>query len=215
MRNLKFLFFLVALTGLVLTNQSCKDDEGDPTPTCTDGIQNGDETGVDCGGDCAACPTCDDGIQNGEETGVDCGGPDCDACPVGLQDTKWQSSGTNVAQLLQLFFMTDSIYVEFNKDFTYYVEQYDESGVKTTFEGTYGQTESSVAGIWDITLNQSLPSPTTVVGIFQITDDTLKYEVVQTEPPLGTPPTATDGFGSTNGGALTPPDANVQTYIRL
>ncbi|GGI56628.1 T9SS type A sorting domain-containing protein [Winogradskyella haliclonae] len=25
-------------------------------------------------------PTCDDGIQNGNETGVDCGGPDCAAC---------------------------------------------------------------------------------------------------------------------------------------
>ena len=51
-------------------------------PTCDDGIQNGDETGVDCGGpDCPACPTCDDGIQNGDETGVDCGGPDCAPCP--------------------------------------------------------------------------------------------------------------------------------------
>ncbi|MEL6862827.1 MAG: discoidin domain-containing protein, partial [Bacteroidota bacterium] len=50
-------------------------------PTCNDGIQNGNETGVDCGGpDCAACPTCSDGIQNGNETGVDCGGPDCPAC---------------------------------------------------------------------------------------------------------------------------------------
>jgi len=27
------------------------------TPTCTDGIQNGDETGVDCGGSCTACLT--------------------------------------------------------------------------------------------------------------------------------------------------------------
>ncbi|MCB0641844.1 MAG: T9SS type A sorting domain-containing protein [Phaeodactylibacter sp.] len=26
-------------------------------PTCSDGIQNGDETGVDCGGSCPACPT--------------------------------------------------------------------------------------------------------------------------------------------------------------
>ena len=26
-----------------------------PIPNCTDGIQNGNETGVDCGGDCAAC----------------------------------------------------------------------------------------------------------------------------------------------------------------
>ncbi|MEL6969139.1 MAG: zinc metalloprotease, partial [Bacteroidota bacterium] len=50
-------------------------------PTCNDGIQNGDETGVDCGGsDCPACPTCDDGIQNGDETGIDCGGSDCPAC---------------------------------------------------------------------------------------------------------------------------------------
>jgi hypothetical protein len=26
-----------------------------PTPTCSDGVQNGDETGVDCGGSCPAC----------------------------------------------------------------------------------------------------------------------------------------------------------------
>ena len=25
-------------------------------------------------------PTCDDGVQNGDETGIDCGGPDCGAC---------------------------------------------------------------------------------------------------------------------------------------
>ncbi|TXB63477.1 M43 family zinc metalloprotease [Phaeodactylibacter luteus] len=52
-----------------------------PQPTCNDGIQNGNETGVDCGGpDCAPCATCNDGIQNGNETGVDCGGPDCAPC---------------------------------------------------------------------------------------------------------------------------------------
>ena len=28
-------------------------------------------------------PTCDDGIQNGDETGVDCGGPDCEPCIIG------------------------------------------------------------------------------------------------------------------------------------
>ncbi len=48
-------------------------------PTCDDGVQNGDETGVDCGGTCSACVTCDDGIQNGDETGIDCGGS-CGAC---------------------------------------------------------------------------------------------------------------------------------------
>ncbi|OAV43904.1 cohesin domain-containing protein [Lewinella sp. 4G2] len=30
---------------------------GDVTPTCDDGIQNGDETGIDCGGSCQPCTT--------------------------------------------------------------------------------------------------------------------------------------------------------------
>ena len=77
--------------------------------SCTDGIQNGQETDVDCGGgmpmacpscdlgkschvgtDCAVpasgvcsmgmCigPRCDDGVLNGLETDVDCGGMVCD-----------------------------------------------------------------------------------------------------------------------------------------
>jgi len=51
-------------------------------PTCMDGMMNGDETGVDCGGStCPACPTCDDGVQNGDEAGVDCGGSACALCP--------------------------------------------------------------------------------------------------------------------------------------
>lgn len=55
-----------------------------PDPTCTDGIQNGDEAGVDCGGSaCAPCITCTDGIQNGDETGIDCGGSFCAPCSGG------------------------------------------------------------------------------------------------------------------------------------
>jgi hypothetical protein len=52
-------------------------------PTCSDGIQNGGETGVDCGGPCEPCllASCFDGIQNQNETGIDCGGP-CKACEV-------------------------------------------------------------------------------------------------------------------------------------
>ena len=54
------------------------------TPDCFDGIQNQDETGVDCGGICEqnfglACfvppaPSCNDGIMNQDETGIDYGG---------------------------------------------------------------------------------------------------------------------------------------------
>jgi hypothetical protein len=80
-----------------------------PLPTCTDGLKNGSETDVDCGGSCstkcangkicasgsdcsssycgpnglcAAAPSCSDGVQNGTETGIDCGGS-CPACPSG------------------------------------------------------------------------------------------------------------------------------------
>ncbi|MCA9604116.1 MAG: hypothetical protein KC619_00890 [Myxococcales bacterium] len=78
------------------------------TATCTDGVMNGDETDVDCGGaTCPACPTgggceslidcmsgvcshsmcdapsCTDGVRNGDETDVDCGGGTCPACPGG------------------------------------------------------------------------------------------------------------------------------------
>ena len=49
-------------------------------PSCADGTQNGDESGADCGGSCAAvCATCRDGRLNGDEAGVDCGGS-CAAC---------------------------------------------------------------------------------------------------------------------------------------
>ena len=82
MKNLKssilLLFLAVTVTSVVFN--SCRPDEIEPE-TCTDGIRNQDETGVDCGGVCNACPTCSDGIQNGEEVGVDCGGA-CDACPT-------------------------------------------------------------------------------------------------------------------------------------
>ncbi|WP_282774650.1 M43 family zinc metalloprotease [Phaeodactylibacter xiamenensis] len=74
---------VIASGGSFGSSESTSFCTGGPTPTCNDGIQNGDETGVDCGGtNCPACPTCNDGIQNGNETGVDCGGPDCAACPT-------------------------------------------------------------------------------------------------------------------------------------
>ena len=66
------------------STEFCINDDGEVEPTCTDGIQNGDEEGVDCGGSfCTPCitpPTCTDGIQNGDEEGVDCGGSFCTPC---------------------------------------------------------------------------------------------------------------------------------------
>jgi len=75
------ILFLVLLLSVSTMFVACGDDSMDPEPTCTDGVRNGDETGIDCGGDCDPCPTCMDGIQNQDETGVDCGGI-CDPCPT-------------------------------------------------------------------------------------------------------------------------------------
>ncbi len=52
-----------------------------PAETCTDGLRNGDESDVDCGGPtCGPCPRCDDGLRNGDESDVDCGGTCGDRC---------------------------------------------------------------------------------------------------------------------------------------
>ena len=63
----------------MLTMLSCGDD--DSVSSCIDNIMNGDEVGVDCGGQCPACFSCSDGILNGNETGIDCGG-ECIPCPT-------------------------------------------------------------------------------------------------------------------------------------
>jgi len=58
--------------------------------SCEDGMLNGMETGIDCGGpNCPPCPTCDDGIQNGYEIGIDCGGPDCLPCITPPEDFEY------------------------------------------------------------------------------------------------------------------------------
>jgi hypothetical protein len=83
MKKIKLLIAFACIG--TLTFYACKKDSDDSTAaSCTDGIQNQSETGIDCGGPCAACSTaatCSDGIQNQGETGIDCGGP-CPACGV-------------------------------------------------------------------------------------------------------------------------------------
>jgi len=62
MKNNKRNIFLALLFVSLLLVQ-CKDDDDNgnaiiPDPTCEDGIQNGDEEGIDCGG--MICPPCDE-----------------------------------------------------------------------------------------------------------------------------------------------------------
>ena len=93
---------------------SCDDDNNSSGASCFNGIQDGNETGVDCGGSCQPCATCDDGIQNGNETGVDCGGPDCDECTGIVQksglisaDETW--SANNIYVLNQKVIVDDGV----------------------------------------------------------------------------------------------------------
>lgn len=101
----------------IITLTSCSDDARD-TSTCFNGVQDGTETGIDCGGpDCAPCATCDDGIQNGGETGVDCGGPDCAPCEglivkSGLLTANEKWTANNIYQLTGKVVVDDGVTLE-------------------------------------------------------------------------------------------------------
>ena len=55
-------------------------------PSCSDGVTNchdgSCELLIDCGGPCNACATCSDGIQNQGEAGIDCGSPCAFSCDI-------------------------------------------------------------------------------------------------------------------------------------
>ena len=64
------------------------------TGTCSDGIKNGNETGIDTGGRCdIGTGTCSDGIQNGNETGIDTGTDVISALALAPTESKWQRNG--------------------------------------------------------------------------------------------------------------------------
>jgi hypothetical protein len=62
--------------------------------SCSDGVKNQGEMGIDCGGPCKPCTSCSDGEQNQGEDGVDCGGP-CEPCK---EECKECSDGNKCTQ---------------------------------------------------------------------------------------------------------------------
>ncbi len=63
----RLLHIFIAIATVSLTN--CSQDDNAPTPSTNPGGGGGNITA-----------TCSDGIQNGDETGVDCGGSSCVPC---------------------------------------------------------------------------------------------------------------------------------------
>lgn len=109
-----------------------------PPPTCTDGLPNGMESDVDCGGSCpnrcglmsrcnshpdcasgycnaafqCATPSCTDMARNGQETGTDCGLAACgNTCPAGEGCSSSQdcTSGVCTGQICRAPTCTDGV----------------------------------------------------------------------------------------------------------
>ena len=118
----------------------------------------------------------------------------------------WLSDGNNVALGLKLTLKTKNITATFNANNTYTVVATDSSNATVTYSGTYSTTANSSTSIRNITLNQTVPTSVTSTGIYRVTTQDLKYEVIQTNPAITgfSAPTAAEGFGSTkyNGSPL-------------
>jgi uncharacterized lipoprotein NlpE involved in copper resistance len=128
-----------------------------------------------------------------------------------LQGHTWLSEGADLAPLLAgPPFNNVKITALFNADGSYHVVGTDKDNKVINYDGTYTVTESGVAGISNIKLTQSTPTPTVAEGMYQIDTNVMpprmQYEVVQTQPTNGLqPPAADKGFGSTiyNGKPIT------------
>ncbi len=108
----KLLFSSLIMVSMAMTNISCDDETGTGGASCFNGIKDGTETGVDCGGpDCGPCATCDDGIKNGQETGIDCGGPDCEPC-TGLVTKSGQITADETWTSNNVFILAGKVVVE-------------------------------------------------------------------------------------------------------
>ena len=108
----KLLLSGLIMVSIALTYTSCDDETGTGGASCFNGIKDGTETGVDCGGpDCGPCATCDDGIKNGQEIGIDCGGPDCEPC-TGLVTKSGQITADETWTSNNIYILAGKVVVE-------------------------------------------------------------------------------------------------------
>lgn len=135
----------------------------------------------------------------------------------------WKAEGLNVSALLYAApFKIRKIEAAFNANGSYTVTQTDSAGTSLTLTGTWvaaaGGAAAPKENIRTITVNQTAPTSVTAEGIYEVTVAgsvvTMKYEIVQTQPPLTgvTKPTPAGGFGSSSGGLFG--TALVQTYTK-
>ena len=75
-----------------VVDSSPKDVADSRTPSCSDGVRNGSETDIDCGGDCSGCG---DGL--GCTKANDCKAGSCVAAKCGPHAWTIESNGNNVS----------------------------------------------------------------------------------------------------------------------
>jgi hypothetical protein len=128
----------------------------------------------------------------------------------------WVSAGANVAPGLVQLAGIDSIVATFSANQTYRVQQYSRTlGTLPDLTGTYQVGAGAVANVREISLTQTAPTALQARGIFQVTGNTMRYEVIQVEPNIGaTAPTVAGGFGSTRLGGQATGQAWIQNYVR-
>ena len=109
---------------------------------CKNGKQDGNETSIDCGGDCVICLTCSDGIKNATETEIDCGG-ECQTCvekhEQELLGTWYLDSSCTVVSGVDQF----GLPYEYDTAFNYFL---DPSTCKMTFTSETGSEHHMLYG---------------------------------------------------------------------
>lgn len=147
--------------------------------TCTDGIQNQTETGIDCGGSCIACPTCSDGIQNQNETAIDCGGV-CSACPC-----PYGYEGTNCTTEVRSKFLGQFQGPETctvgNDNYILTITISSADIGKVIFSNVYNQAFNAIASVSGTSFtvaSQTVATNVTVSGTGTISGNTLTFTYI-------------------------------------
>ncbi len=144
-------------------SETADTSETDTGPaTCTDTELNGNETAIDCGGDCPPCddgktcelgsdcvsgvcdavcqaPACDDAVLNGDELEIDCGGA-CTFCELSTFIAQWDDiDGQDAQQPRALMFEDGELAISFHTATEARLRWFQELGAPLTPSETIGE----------------------------------------------------------------------------
>lgn len=190
-RSKSFFLPLFTLCLGLLFFSTCEDDDVSLQFDCTDGILNGDEARIDCGG--AMCIPCEDifgtWVPANAELGIT-----LNAYSRGEIKITFRPGG--------VLFWEGFRHTENLGNYTF-----DESGV----DGIHAVSITIPEG--ELDPSYGYPYTYTFHGIFEITDNSMLLEITPTHDlEYIDPPTVSAGFGSTNGGSVG--EGNVDLMMR-